>query len=405
MMHYLSLMKVRPAARASGMEYAIRDVVLPARKLEQSGIEVTRMNIGDPDAYDFDTPEHIKRALFDAVLEGYNGYGDSEGDEELREAICRRERVKNNNPVGKDDVVVTSGITEGIQLTIGALIEQGDELLVPGPTYPPYSSVTRYFGGRPVSYRTVEEEEWRPDLDDMRRRISDRTRAILIVSPNNPTGAVYSEKDIRGICDIAGEHGLPVISDEIYDMLVYEGKHVSPSSISRDVPLIIFNGFSKSYLVTGWRVGYVIFRDSGDSLAEFKDAFLKQVRARLCASNPAQRAMIEALNGEQGHVREMIGKLRERRNYAVKRINAMDGLSVVRPRGAFYVFPKIESKRWRSDMDFVLDVLNRGHVLFVNGSGFDREYGSMHFRSVFLAPMDMMEKAMDGLENAISTAK
>jgi alanine-synthesizing transaminase len=394
-------MKIRATSRASGMEYAIRDIVIPARKLEREGAEVIRMNIGDPDAFDFDTPEHIKRALFDAVLEGHNGYGDSEGDPELRQAICERERRKNGNTVGIEDVVVTAGITEGIQLTLGALIESGDELLVPGPTYPQYPSVTAYFGGSAIPFRTIEEEGWRPDTDDLRSKIGARTKAILIVSPSNPTGAVYSEKDLREICDIAGEHGLPVISDEIYDMLVYEGKHVSPSSVSRDVPMLILNGFSKSYLVTGWRVGYAVFRDAGEVMSDFREAFLKQVRARLCASNPAQRAMIAALTGPQTHVREMVRRLAERRNYAVKRINEMDGLSVTKPRGAFYIFPKIEGGRWKNDMEFVLHVLNRGHVLFVNGSGFDREYGSMHFRSVFLPPREVMEKAMDGLEYAL----
>ena len=398
-------MKIRATSRASGMEYAIRDIALPARKLEKEGTEVIRMNIGDPDAYDFDTPEHIKRALFDAVLDGYNGYGDSEGDPELRQAICEREGRKNGNRVEPEDVVVTAGITEGIQLALGALIDSGDELLVPGPTYPPYSSVTKYFGGKAVPYRTIEEEGWRPDTADLRSKIGAGTKAILIVSPNNPTGAVWSEKDLREICDIAGEHGLPVISDEIYDMLVYEGKHVSPSSVSRDIPMLILNGFSKSYLVTGWRVGYAIFRDAGEMLSGFREAFLKQVRARLCASNPAQRAMIEALNGPQTHLREMVRQLAERRNYAVKRINEMDGLSVTKPRGAFYIFPKIESGNWKDDMAFVLHVLNSGHVLFVNGSGFDSEYGRMHFRSVFLPPREVMEKAMDGLEHALHAAR
>ncbi len=395
-------MQFRPASRAVGMEYAIRDLVLPARELERSGTKVIWLNIGDPGAFDFDTPEHIKRALFDAVLEGHNNYGDSEGYVELREAISQRERSKNGNDIDPGNIVVTTGITEGIQLLLGAMIEQGDELLVPGPTYPPYSSVTKYYGGKPVPYRTIEERNWRPDLDDIRSNISERTKAILVVSPNNPTGAVYSESDLREICNIAAEHNLPIISDEIYDMLTYGKKHVSPSTVSKDVPMVILNGFSKSYLVTGWRIGYTMFRDSGDYLEELKQAFLKEARARLCASNPAQRAMVAALKGPQAHITKMVRALRERRDYAVKRINEMEGLSVTVPDGAFYVFPKIEAPGWKSDRDFVLHVLKHGHVLFVNGSGFDSKYGEMHFRSVFLAPMEMMEKAMDGLQTALT---
>lgn len=396
-------MKFKPTSRASGMEYAIRDLVVPAKELEKSGTSVIKLNIGDPDAFDFDTPEHIKRAMFDAILEGHNSYGDSEGDAELRQAIADRERLKNSTSIDAGDIVVTTGITEGIQLLLGAMISKGDELLVPGPTYPPYTSVTKYFDGTPVPYRTVEEKGWRPDLEDLRARITERTRAVLIVSPNNPTGAVYSASDLREICNIAGEHGLPVISDEIYDMLTYGPEHVSPSSVSSDIPMIKLNGFSKSYLVTGWRVGYTMFRDADGFLGDLKDAFLKEARARLCASNPAQRAMIAALKGPQTHITKMVRTLKERRDYTVRRINEMEGLSVSPPEGAFYVFPRIEDSRWKSDRDFVLHVLRHGHVLFVNGSGFDRTHGSMHFRSVFLAPMETMEKAMDGLERAMKT--
>ncbi len=396
-------MQFRPAVRAVGMEYAIRDLVLPARELERKGTKVIWLNIGDPGAFDFDTPEHIKRAMFDAVLEGHNNYGDSEGYIELREAIAEREKRKNSNDIDTGSIVVTTGITEGIQMLLGAMIEQGDELLVPGPTYPPYSAVTRYYGGKPVPYRTAEEDNWRPDLEQMRSRITDKTRAILVVSPNNPTGAVYSEKDLREICNIAGEHNLPVISDEIYDMLTYGRKHVSPSSVSRDVPMVILNGFSKSYLVTGWRIGYTMFRDAEGYLDELKDAFLKEARARLCASNPAQRAMVAALKGPQTHVAKMVKTLRERRDYTVRRLNEMEGVSVTAPEGAFYVFPRIDADGWNNDRDFVLHVLKHGHVLFVNGSGFDSEFGKMHFRSVFLPPVEVMEKAMDGLEKAIRT--
>jgi len=396
-------MKLKPARRAVEIEYAIRDIILPARELERRGEDIIHLNIGDPCAYDFDVPEHIKRALFAAVIDGYNGYGDSEGDAQLRSAIAGRERRKNGNSVESEDILITAGITEGIQLLLGALIEEGDELLVPGPTYPPYSTVTKFYGGQPKAYRTVEEEGWRPDIEDLRNKISAKTKGILVVSPNNPTGAVYSSGDLKQICDLAGEHGLPVISDEIYDMLTYGVEHVSPSSISKDIPLIQLNGFSKSYLVTGWRMGYLIFRDSGEFLSDLKEAVMREARARLSCNTPAQRAMLAALEGPQEHVRSMVRELKKRRDYIVRRINSIPGLHTQIPGGAFYIFPSILSERWKDDMQFVLHALREAHVLFVNGSGFNREFGKMHFRSVFLAPVSVLESAMDRLERTMNS--
>ncbi|MEM3852052.1 MAG: aminotransferase class I/II-fold pyridoxal phosphate-dependent enzyme [Methanomassiliicoccales archaeon] len=394
-------MALHPTRRASGMEYAIRDLVVYARELEKKGVDVIRMNIGDPVAYGFDTPEHIKRALFDAVLEGKNGYCDSEGDPELREAVAERERRKNGSSASASDVIITSGITEGIQLLTGALIEQGDEMLLPGPTYPLYSSLTRFFGGTPVFYRTIEEESWKPDIEDLRKKVSGKTRAIVVVNPSNPTGAIYGKRELGEIAAIAGENRIPLIVDEIYDMLVFDGEHLSPVSLAPDIPVITLNGFSKAYLVTGWRAGYMVFRDNDNAMAELKEAVLKEVRARLSANFPVQRAMVAALRGPQDHIGRMVSKLRRRRDLIVKRLNEMPYISTTKPAGAFYVFPSIEKGHFKNDMEFVLHILMKGHVLFVHGSGFGSEYGEMHFRSVFLPDEEFIEKAMNGLELAL----
>lgn len=394
-------MRFKPAERAASIQYAIRDVVVRAKEIERQGNEIIKLNIGDPDAYDFDTPEHIKRALFDAVLEGYNGYCDSEGDPDLREAIAERERRKNHTSTTAQDVIVTAGITEGIQMLLAAMISEGDELLVPGPTYPQYLSVTKFFGGTPVPYRTVEQEGWRPDLDDLRKKVGPKTRGILVVSPNNPTGAVYRRRDLEEICNIASAAHVPVVSDEIYDMLIYEGEHLSPVSVSTDTPVITVNGFSKAYLVTGWRAGYIAIRDCDDFLSDFREALLKEARARLSANYPVQRAMIAALKGPQDHVRKVVRTLRERRDYLWKRFNEIDGISSTRPEGAFYLFPRIESSKFSNDMEFVDLMLREAHVLLVNGSGFDPVYGSMHFRSVFLAPVEMLERAADSIADVM----
>ncbi|MCD6127777.1 MAG: aminotransferase class I/II-fold pyridoxal phosphate-dependent enzyme [Methanomicrobia archaeon] len=383
---------MKPAKRAMEIEYAIRDVVLPARELEKKGVEILKLNIGDPDKFDFDTPEHMKKAVIEE-MEKFNGYGDSEGLLELREAIVEREKKKNNLDISVDDIVVTNGVSESIQMLFGALLEPGDEILVPGPTYPPYIALSKFFGATPVPYRTIEEENWAPDLEDMRKKITEKTKAIAVINPNNPTGALYDRKTLEEIGNIVAENDILLISDEIYDMITYEGKHLSPSFI-KDIPLVIFNGISKVYLSPGWRVGWTIFRDCDGKLSEIKEAYLKQARVRICASILAQKGAAAALNGPQDHIKNLVKKLRERRDYIYKRLNEIDGISTQKPGGAFYIFPKIEG----DDKKFVLDVLNKAHVLFVHGSGFCPVYGKGHFRSVFLPPLKTIEKAMDALE-------
>jgi len=383
---------MKPAKRAMEIEYAIRDVVLPARELEKKGVEILKLNIGDPDKFDFDTPEHMKKAVIEE-MEKFNGYGDSEGLLELREAIVEREKKKNNLDISVDDIVVTNGVSESIQMLFGALLEPGDEILVPGPTYPPYIALSKFFGATPVPYRTIEEENWAPDLEDMRKKINEKTKAIAVINPNNPTGALYDRKTLEEIGNIVAENDILLISDEIYDMITYEGKHLSPSFI-KDIPLVIFNGISKVYLSPGWRVGWTIFRDCDGKLSEIKEAYLKQARVRICASILTQKGAAAALNGPQDHIKNLVKKLRERRDYIYKRLNEIDGISTQKPGGAFYIFPKIEG----DDKKFVLDVLNKVHVLFVHGSGFCPVYGKGHFRSVFLPPLKTIEKAMDALE-------
>lgn len=391
---------IESSERSQGVSYAIREVVVPARKLEEKGIKVLKLNIGDPIAYDFDTPMHIKEALYQAALDGYNGYAPSEGYRELREKIALREKRRNGMDYDPDDICVTTGVTETLQIFLSASLNAGDELLVPGPTYPPYNLVTRFNGAEPVAYRTIEEENWQPDVDDIRKKITDKTKAIVIINPNNPTGAVYPRNTIKEIVDIAAENGIAVISDEIYDDIVFEKRQYATASLAKDAPIITFNGFSKVYLVPGWRIGYAIFNNVDGKLDRIKDAFLRIARARLCANSVCQRAMIAALEGPQDHIPKMVKKLRERSNFAYKRLNEIDGISSTKPDGAFYIFPKVEAiDSWKDDKEFVLDVLNKAHVLLVHGSGFSPEYGKNHFRAVTLPPMEMLEEAFNRLES------
>jgi alanine-synthesizing transaminase len=394
------LTDVKPTDRVRKIEYAIRDVIAYAKQVAKTGKKIFYLNIGDPVAFDFDTPPHIKQALIKATEEGANAYSASEGLPELKEAISKKEKRVNNVEVSPDNVVVTTGISEGIQMVMAALIDNGDEILLPGPTYPPYISYAKFFGGKPITYETVEKNGWQPDIEDLRKKISKRTRGIAIINPNNPCGALYEEKTVRQIVDLAGEHDLPILSDEIYDQIVYEKKFASTASLAKDVPVIGLNGFSKAYLMTGWRLGYVYFHDHHERLKEFQQCIEKETRIRLCVNTPVQKAGVAALNGPQQHVKETVEKLRQRRDFTWKRLNEIDGISCAKPEGAFYVFPKIHQigLKWKTDSEFVVELLKETGVLFVHGSGFDPVYGAGHVRGVILPPIEILEHALNEIE-------
>ncbi len=393
--------KVRVTERARAIEYAIRDVIAPAKQVAKTGKKIYYLNIGDPVAFDFKTPPHIRQALIRAVEEGANYYAPSEGLPELKAAISRKEKTINGIDLEPENVIVTNGISEGIQMTMAALINEGDEILLPGPTYPPYISYTKFFGGRPVTYQTLEEQGWQPNIDDLRRKVSERTRAVVIINPNNPTGALYDEKVVRQVLDLAAENDLLVISDEIYDQIVFERKFTSTSHLAKDQPVVGLNGFSKAHLMTGWRLGYVYVHDQAGELQEFRECIEKESRIRLCANTPVQKAGVAALDGPQDHVKDVCDRLKQRRDYAVKRLNEIPGIRCAKPEAAFYVFPKIEAigSTWKTDWDFTMDLLKETGVLCVHGSGFDPNYGSGHVRGVILPPIDTLAEALDGIEH------
>lgn len=390
---------MKATKRTMGISYAIREVLLPARELEKKGIDVIKLHIGDPNKFDFETPKHVRDALCKAVEKCDNGYEESEGNFELRQAIIEKERLKNKIDPRMEDVFITNGVTESIQMITAATIEPGDEVLAPGPSYPSYMEFTKFFGGVPITYRTIEEENWQPDIDDLRKKITPRTKYIVVINPNNPTGALYSDKVLKQIADLAGEHKLFLISDEIYDLMTFEGKHHSPATLAKDVPMILLNGFSKIDLLPGWRLGYSVFRDPTGELDEIKEAMNRQLRLRLSANAPCQMAVIEALKAPKDHLEGMIRKLKDRGEFAYKRINEIPGLSVKKPQGAFYMFPRWESKSWKTDKEFVLDMLNNAHVLTVPGDGFDPVYGKQHFRMVYLPDKEILGRAFDQMES------
>jgi len=393
--------------RVQNLEYAIRDVVAHARELEKKGKDVIYLNIGDPLLFDFETPENIKEALIQAVKEGFNQYSPSEGIPELRESICEKEKKIGGIDILPENVIISAGVSEGILMVLGALVDNGSEILVPGPTYPPYIAYTEFFGGKAVQYRTSEENEWQPNLDDVRSKITDSTRAIVIINPNNPCGALYDKKIVKAMTDLAGEYNIPVISDEIYDQIAYD-EPVSTANVAKDVSVIGLNGFSKVYFMTGWRLGYMYFIGQDEkTLEELREHVTKEARIRLCANTPVQKAAVEALRGPQNHISRMVEKLRERRDYSHKRLNEIDGISCAEPKGAFYFFPKVDGigSRWVNDMAFVRDLLEHTGIVFVHGSGFGSAYGSGHFRGVFLPPIKTLEKTFDRLDRFMASTR
>jgi alanine-synthesizing transaminase len=393
--------------RVQNLEYAIRDVVGHAKQLEKKGKDVIYFNIGDPLQFDFETPEHIKEALIQAVRDGFNAYAPSEGLPELRDAICEKEKKVAEIDILPENVIVSNGVSEAIQMVLGALVDNGDEILVPGPAYPPYISYTEFFGGKAVQYRTSEENGWQPDLDDLRSKLNGSTRALVIINPNNPCGALYDRKTVKAMVDLAGEYDIPIISDEIYDQIAYV-EPVSTTNVAKDVSVIGLNGFSKVYLMTGWRLGYAYFTGQNEEmLEELREHVTKEARIRLSANTPVQKAAVEALRGPQDHIPQMVKKLRERRDYSHKRLNEIEGISCTEPRGAFYFFPKVDGigSKWVNDMAFVRDLLAHTGLVFVHGSGFGSAYGSGHFRGVFLPPIETLEKSFDRLEGFMSSSR
>jgi len=387
------------SVRGQGVEYAIRDIMVEAGRVERTGKKLIQLNIGDPVKYGFETPLHIRQALTKATNSGLNYYSASEGISELREAVAEKENCMNGAHIGPDDVVVTCGISEAIMFVMGAIIDPGDEVLLPGPCYPPYLTYAKFFGGKAVTYRTIEEMGWAPDINDLEAKISSRTKLIVIINPNNPCGSVYSGEQISRILGLAATHGIPVAADEIYDQIIFDGSFSSVASLAKDVPLIGLNGFSKAYLMTGWRLGYLFLQDHEGELRQVWDAIQRMARVRLCAATPIQVAGVEALQGPQEHVRSMVSKLKGRRALSLKRVSEIPGLSATKPSGAFYIFPKIQlNSKWKDDKECGADLLRETGVIVVNGSGFDPTYGKEHFRAVFLPPEDVLNRAFAAIE-------
>jgi len=382
-------MPYEPAERFDQVSYAIRDVLGPARELEAQGHDVLKLNIGDPCAFDFEPPAKLVEAYQQGAPDA--GYSDSQGDLEAREAIARYEQARGVD-VRPDDVVCTTGTSEALSLLLASVLGPGDEVLIPGPAYPPYVSLPRVVSAESRAYPTRLEDGWAPDPDAVRERVNEDTQALVVISPNNPTGSVVPEDTLEELCQIAWDHDLLLITDDIYWELSFGERPTTAASIG-DGPVVALGGLSKSWLVPGWRAGWMAFRDPDDELAEIKETVMKQARLRLCPPSPMQAAIARVLQPGADHLDDVRDRLRSRAELVHEAVTSTDALSMAEPEGAFYAFVRIEDLDG-SDKEWVLDLLREEKVLTVHGSGFG-DTGGGHFRMVYLAPEDTLSEAMD----------
>ncbi len=390
------LYKIVAADRTRGIRYAIRDISVLAKSVERQGKEMCYLNIGDPMAFDFRTPPHIIEAIHAGMLEGDTGYAPTEGIPRAVDAIERQEQQKGIHNISQ--ICVTTGASEGIELALTALVNPGENVLLPSPGYPLYPAVLAKIGGVMNPYYLDEANGWQPDTADIEAKVNDKTRAIVIINPNNPTGSLTTEKTLREIVEIAKIHNLVIFADEIYDKILFNGdKHVSVAALAGDHPCVTFSGLAKSYLGPGLRLGWAVISGDADRVADFSEGFMKMARARLCSSTPTQWAIPAALDGDQSHLISMVARLEKRAELVMSRLNTIKGFRCVKPMGAFYAFPSIDFP----DTAFVTRLIQETGVVTVPGSGFGQRPGTNHLRIVFLPPEACLEKAMDLIEKFV----
>ena len=386
--------EISAASRLEKVRYAIRDLACVAAEVSKQGHKILPLNIGDPLNFDFQTPPHLIEAVYKAMRDGKNGYAPSSGITPALDAI--RGEAARKGITNIQDVFVTSGVSESVDICLTALLNPGEDVLTPSPDYPLYSAVLAKLDIPLNTYYLNEEDGWQPDLDDIRRKLTPRTRGMVLINPNNPTGSVCSRKMLEDIAELARRHNLLLFADEIYDKLILDDdEHISLAAVAPDVPVVTFGGLSKNYLAPGWRIGWGIISGDSSQVKPYVDGVNKMLRARLCANHPEQYAIQPALEGPQDHLVEVRGKLRSRRDLTVKWCNSTPRVSCVPPRGAFYAYPRLDIPE--GDDVFVKELLLQRHVLAVHGSGFGEKPGTQHLRIVFLPDEKTLTAAYRGI--------
>ena len=393
---------VRPNSRTEAVRYAIRDIVVLAGQLAEQGKDLLYLNIGDPIQFDFATPPHVVEAIHAAMLAGETGYAPASGTAPARSAI--RREADRKGITGVRHVFVTTGASEAIELSLTALLEPGDDLLVPSPGYPLYTAVLAKLGAVANPYQLDEDDRWQPDIDDIVSRIGPRTRGLVLINPNNPTGSVADAAMCDRLVEVARAHGLVLFGDEIYDKLVFDGRtHTSLAARAGDHPTVTFGGLAKCYLGPGLRVGWGVVSGEADCVADYVEAIQRLERARLCATHPGQAAVAAALDGPQDHIPEVIGRLQARRDLLQDGLDATPGISCVRPEGAFYAFPRLHGVE--DDERFVADLMRATGIVCVHGTGFGQREGTSHLRFVLLPPPDVITRAVDRLKGFLQARR
>ncbi len=402
-----SVRTFQKSTKLDNVLYDVRGpVVEEAARMEESGTHVLKLNIGNPAPFGFRTPDEV---IYDMrqQLTDCEGYSNAMGLFSARKAIMQYAQLKQIPNVSLNDIYTGNGVSELINLCMSALLDNGDEILIPSPDYPLWTACATLAGGKAVHYLCDEQSEWYPDLEDMRRKITNRTKAIVIINPNNPTGALYPKEILEQIVALAREHQLMIFSDEIYDRLIMDGEeHVSIASLAPDLFCVTFSGLSKSHMIAGFRVGWMILSGNKSIAKDYIEGLNMLSNMRLCSNVPGQSIIQTALGGHQS-VNDYIipgGRLYEQRNYIYKALTDIPGISAVKPKAAFYIFPKIDAKKFHiiDDEKFVLDLLREKKVLLIHGGGFNWKQPD-HFRVVYLPRLEVLEKAVSSMADFLST--
>ena len=381
---------IQVASRVHGFSYAIRNIVAEALKVEAAGTRVRYLNIGDPIPFGFKTPPHLIEAVERAMRDDQNGYTPSTGIQSAREAVAADFVARGLN-IDADRVLLTAGTSEGIELALSALVDAEDEVLIPLPTYPLYTAVLAKLGARAVFYRTDPTNGWLPDLDHLRSLVSPKTRALVAINPNNPTGAIYPEATQRAMLELASSHGFVLLADEVYGDLGYDGPVPPMGLLDPEAPFISFSSLSKAYLAPGWRAGWMAV-GANPRMDDVLAAIKKLADGRVCSNGPMQAAILAALSNDRSHLQVFTKALRQRAELTSSCLNAIDGIKCVTPSAAFYAMPQVSLPAGKTDEDYVLGLLRSTGVLCVYGSGFGLPAEGGFFRVVFLAdPKELTE--------------
>lgn len=393
--------------KLKGVAYDIRgEVSAEAERMELDGHSILKLNTGNPAIFGFDAPDVIMRDMI-AALPTAQGYSTSKGIIPARRAIVTRYELEDFPPFDVDDVYLGNGVSELISMTTQALLNNGDEVLIPAPDYPLWTAATSLAGGTPVHYKCDEDNDWNPDIEDIRSKVTERTKAIVVINPNNPTGAVYSLETLKQIVEIARENGLLILADEIYDRILYDdAKHISIASLAPDLLCVTYNGLSKAYRVAGYRAGWMVITGPKRHAAGFIEGLDLLAGTRLCPNVPAQHAIQVALGGRQS-IYELTGtggRLLDQRNAAYEGLNSIPGVSVVKPMGALYAFPRLDPEVYEihDDSKLMLDILRAEKILLVQGTGFNMP-DTQHFRVVTLPWASQLDNALERLGNFLAS--